>query len=252
MGSLIAAEVLKLRRRRGLVFTSLCLVLGVTLLVFVVRIVLHASSPQTNDPAGGVGGYRAMLIPVVLLGALVATGVGATAGCGDHTARVFRDLVATGRSRMALYAARLPGALAVTFALVAPAWLAAVIVSQTLAAGVHTPGAGRIGADAVWVALGLLVQCSLACGIAALAGSRGWVIGGLIILILVIEPILSAVHFLGEVRLALPGVAIDQFANGPLQHYDVSGSRASAVLVIAGWVAASFAIGAWRTLRRDA
>ena len=48
-----------------------------------------------------------------MTGAVAGVIVGATAGGADIEAGVFRDLAATGRSRTALFAARLPGAWAI-------------------------------------------------------------------------------------------------------------------------------------------
>jgi hypothetical protein len=47
-----------------------------------------------------------------MFGAIAAAIVGATAGSGDHDAGVYRDLVITGRSRLALYVSRIPAGLA--------------------------------------------------------------------------------------------------------------------------------------------
>ena len=64
----------------------------------------------------------------MFFGPLAAILIGVEAGAGDASAGVFRDLVATGRSRLALFASRVPAALAlcwlvvlIGYALVSPA-----------------------------------------------------------------------------------------------------------------------------------
>ncbi len=46
--------------------------------------------------------------------------IGIDAGAGDLSAGVFRDLVVTGRSRLALFASRVPAALALCWSLSRP------------------------------------------------------------------------------------------------------------------------------------
>jgi len=78
------------------------------------------SRPHANPPAGGD------MIFVVLVagflptfGFIVATTVGCTAGSRDLTEGMFRHLVVTGRSRLALYLARIPAGLAIVVPLAA-------------------------------------------------------------------------------------------------------------------------------------
>ena len=67
---------------------------------------------------------------LALSGSVVGVIVGATAGAADIEAGVFRDLVATGRSRLALFFARVPGA----WAIVLPPLVAAVALAAVAAA----------------------------------------------------------------------------------------------------------------------
>ena len=108
---MIKAEWLKLRRRRGLFWWSLGLAVGVVALIFGVIEVLHLANPAQHGPAGGLTGLTRGLIGLYSAGGVAAILVGAFAGTADVSAGVFRDLVATGRSRWELFAARLPGAL---------------------------------------------------------------------------------------------------------------------------------------------
>ena len=134
--SMIVAEVLKLARRRGLMWTAMAFMLGSVLVILAVRAVKYT-------PTGGVDGYTGCMYAIISFGGLVATAIGATAGSQDHSSGVFRDLVATGVSRLKLFAVRIPGALIVVVGLVAPAYLIAAAAGLTLA-GDHTKLSGGV------------------------------------------------------------------------------------------------------------
>jgi hypothetical protein len=249
---LVLAELLRLRRRRGLLAASLLLTSGIVLLVLGVRIGLHASDPQGQDPAGGEGGFEACMFGIVGLGSFAAAAIGATAGAGDHTAGVFRDLVATGVSRLKLFAVRPPGALIAVAVLILPAIAFAGLAGFLLAGGAATPTGTGFAQDVAWMALVLGTTTVLAVGLAALAGSRGWVVGGLIIFQWVVEHLLTSIHLLGGARQLLLGPAIDTFARPVFSRYqDVSMPDSKAALVIAGWMAAALLLGGWRVVTRD-
>ena len=64
--------------------------------------------------------YRALVAGVLyVFGFIVAATLGVTAGSADLTDGMFRHLVVTGRSRLALYLARIPAGLAIIVPLVA-------------------------------------------------------------------------------------------------------------------------------------
>jgi hypothetical protein len=120
---LIAAEVLKLRRRRGMLSISLLLTLGSMALVFIVMAILHAGTPAGYQPAGGLEHYQNTISWVGAMAFVVGAIVGGTAGTQDLESGVFRDLAATGRSRTALFASRVGGASLVVLAIVgSPPW----------------------------------------------------------------------------------------------------------------------------------
>lgn len=244
--SLIAAEVLKLVRRRGLMWTALAFMVGSVLLILAVRVVKYS-------PTGGEAGYRGCMYAIISLGGLVATAIGATAGSGDHSSGVFRDLVATGVSRLKLFAVRVPGALLVVLGLVAPAYLLALAAGFALAGGDVTPSFGIIRHDVSYLAVLLGTLTVLGCAFSTLAGSRGWVIGGLIVLEWVIQPLLTHIDQLGKARDWLLGPAVDHFARYDLGRYndhEVSASQAALTIVV--WMAIALALGAWRAVTRDA
>jgi hypothetical protein len=117
---MIATRIMELRRRRGLMIAVVIVNIGLPALFLLIRLLLHAFAPGTNPPAGG------QLIFLVLaagflpsFGFITAIMVGCTAGSRDLTEGMFRHLVVTGRSRLALYLARIPAGLAILVPLLA-------------------------------------------------------------------------------------------------------------------------------------
>src|ERR1700760_1099791 len=78
---------------------------------------------------------------------------GAEAGAGDLAAGVFRDNVLTGRSRLALFLARIPAALTVTLAVIGIGFAFGLAVTFTFAGGLPTPSGSLILESAGWLAL---------------------------------------------------------------------------------------------------
>ena len=107
---------------------SLVLALGPVLIYFIAAVIEHATNPGKYGPAGGAQNFSDGLRVIALFfGPLAALLIGVEAGTGDAAAGVFRDLVVTGRSRLALFASRVPAALAVTFAMMLGAYLLLLI-----------------------------------------------------------------------------------------------------------------------------
>ena len=123
---LVAAEALKLVRRRGLMTWSLLLTVGSVLLAEIIVIVLHAVNPGHHGPAGGSSNLEAYIFLATGLGSVAAILIGATAGTQDVSNGVFRDLVVTGRSRSTLFNVRIPGALLVFLPMLALAYVLAI------------------------------------------------------------------------------------------------------------------------------
>jgi hypothetical protein len=117
---MIATRIMELRKRRGLMITLTLVTVGIPTVFLAIRLVLHAAAPRTYGTAGGYSTYTA-LVPGVLyiFGFIVAATLGATAGSVDLSEGMFRHLVVTGRSRLALYLARIPAGLAIIVPLVA-------------------------------------------------------------------------------------------------------------------------------------
>jgi hypothetical protein len=128
-GTMIATRILELRKRRGLMIALALVTVGIPLVFMVIRLLLHAFAPKTYGPAGGYDIYTALVSGVLyIFGFIVAATLGATAGSSDLTDGTFRHLVVTGRSRLALYLARIPAGLAVIAPLVAAGFTLVCVV----------------------------------------------------------------------------------------------------------------------------
>ena len=117
---MITTRFMELRKRRGLMIALILVTIGIPTVFLVIRLLLHAFAPKTYGPAGGYDIYTALVAGVLyVFGFIVAATLGATAGSADLTEGMFRHLVVTGRSRLALYLARIPAGLAIIVPLVA-------------------------------------------------------------------------------------------------------------------------------------
>ena len=115
---MIGAEILKVRRNRAVMAFALLLTVGVVVLMYGYIAIEHASNPLQNEPAGGIlGMHRGVRDLGEFFGMLAAVLIGAEVGTADLSSGVFRDLVTTGRSRLALFGVRLPAAAIVTLCL---------------------------------------------------------------------------------------------------------------------------------------
>ncbi|HWS47067.1 MAG TPA: hypothetical protein VN636_14465 [Acidimicrobiia bacterium] len=119
-GGMIATRFMELRKRRGLMITLIGVTIGLPTLFLVIRLLLHAFDPHSYAPAGGYDIFNHLVVVVLyVFGFIVAATLGCTAGSIDLTEGMFRHLVVTGRSRLALYLARIPAGLAIIGPLVA-------------------------------------------------------------------------------------------------------------------------------------
>ena len=117
---MITTRFMELRTRRGLMIALVAVTVGIPTVFLAVRLLLHAVAPHTYGPAGGYDIYTALTAGVLYtFGFIVAATLGCTAGSVDLTDGMFRHLVVTGRSRLALYLARIPAGLAIIVPLVA-------------------------------------------------------------------------------------------------------------------------------------
>ncbi len=119
-GGMIATRFMELRKRRGLMLALVFVTIGIPGIFLIIRLLSHAIAPKSYGPAGGDDIFNALVAGVLyVFGFIVAATLGCTAGSVDLTEGMFRHLVVTGRSRLALYLARIPAGLAIVVPLVA-------------------------------------------------------------------------------------------------------------------------------------
>ncbi len=119
-GGMITTRFMELRKRRGLMVALIFVTIVIPAVFLVIRLLTHAIAPKSYGPAGGEAIFNALVAGVIyVFGFIVAATLGCTAGSIDLTEGMFRHLVVTGRSRLALYLARIPAGLAIVVPLVA-------------------------------------------------------------------------------------------------------------------------------------
>jgi hypothetical protein len=119
-GAMIMTRFMELRKRRGLMIALLAVNIGIPTIFLAVRLIAHAVAPHSYGPAGGYSIFETLIAGVMyIFGFIVAATLGCTAGSVDLTEGVFRHLVVTGRSRLALYFARIPAGLMIIVPVVA-------------------------------------------------------------------------------------------------------------------------------------
>jgi uncharacterized membrane protein YciS (DUF1049 family) len=245
---------LKLRKRRGLVISGLGLTILPMVIAYTVLLSLHAANPAKHGPAGGLENLSGSMEVLTMLSVVAAILVGTTLGAGDLSAGVFRELVVTGRSRLALFAARIPAGLMLIWAIVAAGFAVTATASTVFAGSLGTPGVGLLLETAAWLALVSGVSLVLALGLSSLLGSRGTTIGIVLGWQVVAMPILIQIKTLGSLREGLLGAATERLAPAALfdGHTVLPMSLAATATVLAAWTVAPLAFGAWRTVTRDA
>jgi hypothetical protein len=127
---LITTKNLEIRKRRGLMITMVVLIAAPAVLILGLRLLFHAVDPNTYAPAGSPGVLSGLGNLLAEFGFIAAAALGASAGTTDLSDGMFRHLVITGRSRLALYLARIPAGLAITVPLVALAFTMTCLVTS--------------------------------------------------------------------------------------------------------------------------
>jgi len=183
---------------------------------------------------------------------------------------MFRHLVITGRSRLALYLARIPAGLSILLSLAAAGFTVTCLVTAFLgspqAPGAVTLSPGAMAGAGLWLELYLVIGFTVGLGLGALMGQRTVPVILLTVLMIIITPALAGhalPYFLDGERLVV-GVAMDQLQPAAL----AGGTRIgpgggvglqippmptwAMITVIAGWITGWSAIGAWKMATRDA
>jgi hypothetical protein len=127
---LITTKNLEIRKRRGLMITVAVLIVAPTILILGLRLLFHAVDPHSYGPAGDPSTFSGLSNLMAEFGFIAAAALGAAAGTTDLSEGVFRHLVITGRSRLALYLARIPAGLAILVPLVALAFSMVCLVTS--------------------------------------------------------------------------------------------------------------------------
>lgn len=256
------ADVLKLRKRHVTLILALLLTLLPVMLYFIIAAAQHSSNPHEHGPAGGMSGFKDSLrILALFLGPLAAILVGVDAGAGDASAGVFRDLVVTGRSRIALFVTRVPAALALTWLIMIIAYVLSMIGTFVFADGTATPSASMALNGFAFMLLSTGLICAIAVGLSSLTASRPPALVALIGWQLIVSPILTDISSLGNSRRLVLREAIAHFSpvsldnghgHGPARGGAVTMGSATAITVMAVWLIVFLALGAWRTRTMDA
>ena len=129
---LINTRLLELRKRRTLMIVTVAFTVGLPVIFYAIRLLYHLGDPARYAPAGAPDAFATIGILMGEFGFIVAATVGATAGTADLTDGVFRHLVITGRSRLALYLARIPAGLSILLSLAAAGFTVTCLVTAFL------------------------------------------------------------------------------------------------------------------------
>jgi hypothetical protein len=267
---LIGAKILELRKRRVLMAVTAAFTVGLPVIFYAIRAIYHLSDPARYGPAGAPSAFATAGTLMAEFGFIAAVMLGATAGTTDLTDGLFRHLVITGRSRVALYLARIPAGLAILLSLAAVGFTVAAVVTGFLnsphTASALTPSAGALAGAGLWLELYLVIGFTVGLGLGALMGQRTVPVVLLIVLEIIITPALAdhALPGFVNVERLFFGVAMDQLKPAVLAggaHVGPTGGVSLAIpampawamaAVITGWIMGWLAIGAWKMTTRDA
>jgi ABC-type transport system involved in multi-copper enzyme maturation permease subunit len=249
------ADLLKLRRKRSTLIWALVLALVPIIIFYAVNAVEHASN-ASHEAAGGINSFHdgVRLLGGVFFGPLVAILIGVEAGTTDTSDGVFRDLVVTGRSRLALFATRIPAALALCWTVITAAYVLILVGTFLFASNLPTPTGGLVLEAWGFVLLATGVLCTVAVAFSSLVGSKPGAIIALIAWQVIASPLISSISSLGSGRDFVLTQAIAHF--GPAGIKDARGTEVvmaggTALIVIIAWLAVFVALGAWRTSTMD-
>ena len=255
MTRLLSAELLKLRKRRGHVVSAFALTELPRVIAYTILLSLHAANPAKHGPAGGLQNFSDSIDLLMMLSVIAAILIGSTLGASDLSSGVFRELVVTGRPRLALFAARIPAGLAFVWAFVGTGFVLTATGSNVFAGSLHKPGGALLLETGGWLALVSALALVLALGVSAVVGSRGTTIGIVFAWQIVVTPLLVQIKALGSSREGLLGAATERLRPGGLLNdptIEFGMTIAVAAVVLVAWTAVPLALGAWRTATRDA
>ena len=254
---LVGADLLKLRRSYSLAVVTAVLTVGAVAITVAVMEILHLVNSAKHGPAGGVTNLGHVASLVALLGTAAAAIVGSRVGAGDMDAGVYRDLVVTGRSRIALYLSRIPAGFVYLLPFVAGAYAVAAVSSVVLAGSNPLPDTRLLVATGLWTVLEVTFFYLLSVAVAVLLGSRSYAIGVVLAFRLAVAPIVASISALGIVRELMPSVAMQALTPSALGSAARMGpaigmSAGAIATVLTVWAVAALVGAGWRDVTRDA
>ena len=267
---LIGAKFLELRKRRVLMSVTAAFTVATPVIFYGIREIYHLINPALYGPAGSPDALAAIVTLMAQFGFIVAVMLGATAGTSDLTDGMFRHLVITGRSRLALYLARIPAGLSILVSLAAVGFTVTALATAFLGgpepASVVAALPGDLFRSGLWFELYLVVGFTVGLGLGSLMGQRTVPVVLLTVWQIIITPALAThvlPHLINAQRLVV-GVAMYQLKpavlaasvivspNGGVQLALPPMPTWAMTAVIAGWIVGWLAIGGWRMATRDA
>jgi hypothetical protein len=129
---LIGAKLLELRKRRVLITVVVLFTVGLPVVFLGIREIFHLADPKAFSPAGSPAIFASVSDIINELAFIVVVMLGATAGTTDLSDGMFRHLVITGRSRLALFLARIPAGLAIILPLAGAGFAIVCLVTTFL------------------------------------------------------------------------------------------------------------------------
>jgi hypothetical protein len=211
--ALITTKNMELRKRRGLMTAIAVLVLALPVLLLGFRLVFHLIDPSKYGPAGSPGLFGGVNNELAEFGFIAAIALGATAGTTDLSEGMFRHLVITGRSRLALYLARIPAGLAIIVPVMAAAFtFLCLITSYAGTTAADNPAINEMFKIGLWLELVVTIGFLVGLGLGSLTGQRTLTTILLIALEIIVTPILAAhviPYFIDGQRLIV-GLPLDQ------------------------------------------
>jgi hypothetical protein len=248
--TLIRMDLLKVRRRRGLIALALVMAVGIVSVFFIANAIRHGTNPLHDRPAGGTKNFDNASDFLGTIAIVVAALIGVAAGAGDAELGMLRDLVATGRSRMTLFASRTVAGVVISIGLMAGGLAVATVASLALAGSTPTPSLSNVVRSDAAV-LAFAASAALICsGIGAFVRSRGPLTGSVVAFGVVISQLLLQITFLGDWRAVVPLGAFLRLAGHT--NNQISGLHFSVPVAIASlmaWTAGAIVAGGWWTRR---
>jgi len=246
MSALVAADLLKLRRRRGLWLTTLFLPSFFVALITV----LTVSGVTSDNEGGGATFVEDFSVAMNTFCVVLTVLVGARLGSEERATGTLRYQLLTGIPRHRLYLSKvatlLLTCLALTLISVATITVGSLLVPLN---GAEATAAGDV-VDALWnVLLPAISYGSIAFGVGALVGSTGPAIATALVLNLVGINVLYALTLIDDsFRHAVLNLGVDRLTIDDVDADDRV-SFGAAIAMIAAWVGGFIGAG-WLRLRR--